>query len=138
MVFRFDAIVRFAIAKKLTSRSFEVGQQVLNFVPDNGRRIGCLCKKSTGQRNGNPQKPGNVQCRQRPFSNALLGGTATNRLPMTVLFVSGPKCPHAQTASNDHCNPGNPRWYVDTSDKYRPLIQSPHSLKNGYHAEENT
>jgi hypothetical protein len=75
---------------------------------------------------------------ERPFSNALLGGTATTTLPMTVLFVSRPKCPHAQAASNDHCNPGTPHRYVDTSNMHRPLIQRPHSLKNGYHAEENT
>ena len=75
---------------------------------------------------------------ERPISNALLGGTTTKTLPMTVLFVSGPKCPDAQAASNDHCNPGTPHWYVDTSDIHRPLIQSPHSLKNGYHTEEDT
>jgi len=62
----------------------------------------------------------------------------SKRLPTTVLFVSGPKCPHAQAAGNDHCNPGDPHWYVDTSDMHRPLIQRPHSLKNGYHAEEST
>jgi len=56
----------------------------------------------------------------------------------TVLFVSGPKCPHAQAASNDHCNPRTPHWNVNTTDMYRPLIQGPRSLKNGYHTEENT
>jgi hypothetical protein len=74
--------------------------------------------------------------------NGGLGGTAatdsTNRLRMTMLFVPGPKCPPAQAASNDHCNPGNPHWHVETSDLHRPLIQSPHSLNHRYHAEENT
>ena len=74
--------------------------------------------------------------------NGGLGGTAatdtTNRLRMTVLFVPGPKCPHAQAASNGHCDPGNPHWHVETCDLHRPLIQSPHSLNHGYHAEENT
>ena len=74
--------------------------------------------------------------------NGGLGGTAatdsSKRLRMTKLFVPGPKCPHAQAASNDHCNPGNPHWHVDTCDLHRPLIQSPHSLNQRYHAEENT
>jgi hypothetical protein len=57
---------------------------------------------------------------------------------MTMLFVPGPECPHAQAASNDHCNPGNPHWYIEISDLRRPLIQSPYSLNHRYHAEENT
>jgi len=75
---------------------------------------------------------------ERQLSNALLGGTATKWLPMTALFVSGLKRPGAQAASNDHCNPGTPHWYVDTRDMHRPLIQGPHSVKNGDHTEENT
>jgi len=67
-----------------------------------------------------------------------LGRTATKTLPMNVLFVSGPKCPHAQAPSNDHCNPGTPHWHVDTRDMHRPLIQGAHSLKYGDHTEENT
>ncbi len=74
--------------------------------------------------------------------HAWLGVTAaaasTNTLHMATLFVPGPKCPHAQTASNDHGNPRNPHWYVEACDLRRPLIQSPHSLKHRYHAEEHT
>ena len=54
------------------------------------------------------------------------------------LFVSGPKCPHAQAASNNYYNPRTPHRYVDASHMHRPLIQSPHSLNNGYYTEENT
>jgi len=57
---------------------------------------------------------------------------------MTTLFVPGPKCPDAQTARNDHCNPGYPHWYVETSNMHRPLVQSPHGLNHRYHAEDNT
>jgi hypothetical protein len=67
-----------------------------------------------------------------------LAGAATKRLSTTVLFVSGPKCPYAQAAGDHHSNPGDPDGYVDTSDMHRPLIQCPHSLKNGYHTEEGT
>jgi hypothetical protein len=67
-----------------------------------------------------------------------LGGTATKTLPMTVLFLSRPKSPRAQAASNDYCNPGTPHRYIDTSHMHRPLIQSPYSLNNGYQTEENT
>jgi hypothetical protein len=71
-------------------------------------------------------------------SNALLGGTAIKTLPMPALFVSRPKCPHAQAAGNDYGNPGTPHRHVDTSHIHRPLIQSPYSLKNGYHTEDST
>ena len=57
---------------------------------------------------------------------------------MTTLFASGLKCPDAQATSNDYCNPGAPYRYVDTSHMDRPLIQSPHSMNNGHHTEENT
>jgi len=57
---------------------------------------------------------------------------------MTPLFASGLKCPDAQAAGNDHCNPGTPHGYVNISDMHRPLIQGPHSLKNGNPTEENT
>jgi hypothetical protein len=58
-------------------------------------------------------------------------------LSMTGLFVSGPKCPHAQAASNDRCDPGGPHRHVETCDMHRPLIQSPHRLKRRYDAEDS-
>jgi hypothetical protein len=54
------------------------------------------------------------------------------------LLVRGLKRPGAQTTGNDHCNPGTPHGYVSIADMHRPLIQSPHRLKNGYHAEDTT
>ena len=68
----------------------------------------------------------------------LSGGTTTKTLPVAVLLAAGLKCPDAQAARNDHSNPGAPHRYVNASDLHWPLIQSPHNMKNGYYAEENT
>jgi len=59
-------------------------------------------------------------------------------LRVTALFASGLKCPDAQAAGNDHCNPGTPHGYADPSDLHWPLIQGPHSLKKSYRTEEDT
>jgi len=55
-----------------------------------------------------------------------------------MLFVSGSKCPHAQAAGDDYCNPGTPHRDVDTTHMHGPLIQSPRSLNSGYDTEDNT
>src|SRR5687768_10525480 len=55
-----------------------------------------------------------------------------------LLFAQGPKSPHSQSASNDHCNPGGGHWYVEASDMHCPLIRSTYSLKHSDHTEEDT
>ena len=57
---------------------------------------------------------------------------------MTVLLVLGLKCPGCTNHNNDHSDPGTQDWYINASDMHWPLLQSPYSLKNRYHSEENT
>jgi hypothetical protein len=80
-----------------------------------------------------------VQHSRQTFAlKVVLCDTAATVPAMAVLPVRRSKCPDAQATSNDHCNPGSPHRNFNASDMHRPLIQSPHGLKNGDHSEETT
>jgi hypothetical protein len=54
------------------------------------------------------------------------------------LFPQRRKRPHAQSASNDHCDPGRGHRHLEASDMHWPLVQRPHGLKCGDNTEDDT